>query len=1038
MDSEPRESSPEEIYHELVRATSTADVLTVISSHPNAPLKSKALALRKISRDFKSTHSKAVLNDSRYYTLKEDVLKNVQKLQRQEMCDVLYWLRVMYETYANMEWLGAECIGKLNDRLIALTNTYRFRPTQLINVLYDASVLRLSVSSIESQISSMLLSPETQLNTAETHMLISAFFIRFNTDSEKLVNGLYAYLERTNSLAKCHSPLVLMVLQSLAETTNDYMAQHRPFLLFALREAETRVAQLDDANMSRLHRILDMHSSQMTLTHSVLPAWALRLQSGLILSIKTSILLAKTLFSAHQNNQFEWINSQKSILRLIDRAEKNKEINEIHVEILLNLLVKMKGKLSENELKKVLNYASLYPKNANLALILVNLAINSESQTEFIEDRIENLLTNTENLDFRTICRNISILKGIKSDKFAAKLTILGEKYQEILSKMSTEVDSFASNLYYLLLNEIFLKSPLTVINDGKITFWDGIIFKYIVNSHKFYPQDSESALQKLLPLLTPANLTSVLQPNALNFHFPSLLTVLGGCGRMLTTEGLIAVLRYSDEGMTRVDCRKYGELMYGATGEMYGLRGMGQMWGKVREVVSRAHMRLPRRMVDKMATEALEDLQTNTRMGAIRKATDVLSFLYDHNLLSSSHSLKLQSLLVSPAFRNYPLLQASFPDLHSPPLTSALQSAAHLPYPCSMQQLLTSAVVMRVNSQRSQEMDDQFVRKCGENIRIMTAEEIVKLMGLMKAENFVENNGLSGRIYGEIARFWTESGARIGRNEAFRVFKLMTEAGNYHPALCDYAISQIDPEQLSPDQQVSALTGLGIDLPHITTWLLPILSTIQGRKDLLVRYGSQVLSILHDVNAVHLPQCVDFARCYLDMMGNAESQDHFSFLLAGPYLYRTELMTKKAAETLSQFIHDKEYKAGWEVRLFVLSHLCAQANTPFGIRSTLIPSLHPFFAHPLLNSLAKQYFPSSQLFPKENSLIPLYLPNQHAGVWLHPARIQLARGEELQGDYRLYQSIVESGGCKVVRLPALPRAQLGAVWRQLSRRLPA
>jgi hypothetical protein len=90
MDTAGKQYTPEEIYHELVLATSTADILNAVSRRSSVPL--KTLALRKIAMNYKHDHADYALGDPRYHSLKNDVLLSLNKLQRQDMCDVLYWL----------------------------------------------------------------------------------------------------------------------------------------------------------------------------------------------------------------------------------------------------------------------------------------------------------------------------------------------------------------------------------------------------------------------------------------------------------------------------------------------------------------------------------------------------------------------------------------------------------------------------------------------------------------------------------------------------------------------------------------------------------------------------------------------------------------------------------------------------------------------------------------------------------------------------------------------------------------------------------
>jgi hypothetical protein len=97
----------------------------------------------------------------------------------------------------------------------------------------------------------------------------------------------------------------------------------------------------------------------------------------------------------------------------------------------------------------------------------------------------------------------------------------------------------------------------------------------------------------------------------------------------------------------------------------------------------------------------------------------------------------------------------------------------------------------------------------------------------------------------------------------------------------------------------------------------------------------------------------------------------------------------------------------------------------------------HPYFAHPKMRKIAQTYLgASTQSFPADMPLAPLYLPSEKTAIWLHPPKLLLSRGDQLQGDYKLYKGLLESQGCKVVALPMLPQASGFAIWKVLRTRI--
>ena len=1019
-----------------MQVTSTPDILDVLFRCSSAPLKSKTLALRKIARNYKFTRSKSEMSDHRYHQLKNDVLCSLEKLQRQEICDVLYWLRVMHESYVNLEWLGAERLGRLNDRLTALANSRRFRPNQLINILCDASTLRLTTDVLEDLVADMLHSPDTELNSAETHMAISAFFMLFDITREKLLNGLFAYITRKDYFQTCESPLVLMTLQCLAETANDCMPLHRSFLIYTVREMEKRVALVDDENMQRLERIMQMFPEQVSLTPRLLPEIVGRLEKGLILSLVTSVRLMQCLFRYHQAGTFQWIHPEKAVLRLLDRAEKNKEITEIDAEILLSLLSQLHTQLPPSDLTHILRYSSLYPGNPAISLTLMHLALLTGSESAYIQEVLGSLTQEEGLVDARVICRFVGQLAHIQASTPQAQIAALIGKYREMIGRTMRDWAAFRGFLYYSMVYCVPSKLPLEHRNYGNSLLWDQLLFKYIAFCYGRYPREAKITLSKLQRTVSAENLIEALQPTGLPLDFDSLIEVLTRCEAALTPEVLLTLLKHAQSTVSKLEWIQYSHLLDIVPGNYYSQRVFGMLWERLEEALERAQVVVPAALARSLANGALEDLEriSSLHSSELTAPMSVLSFLYSTNTLFDFEANRLQSVLSTPPLAHFPLFQASFPELKSTS-SAHLQQAAALQFPCAMRELLSAVATLRAYPDRPQELDKQYMTVCAQQIRLMTVEEITRLLIAAKAEKGSEGDPLNRLISEEVASYWKSTGTVLDRKQALKVFQVMSEPGNYNADLCEVARTYLDLSKLDSPQKVCALAGLAIGIPQITDWLAPIIDTIQSDDYLLGRYGSHLLDTFHDSNLIQFPQCLSLAQRYLAQMASSDHcQQHFSFLQAAPYLLRADLMRPNLLPTLQQYL-PKDGKAGWTVRRFVLEQFY-EGKGKIDALSQLVPKQHPDFFHPKLQEIAHTYLPTGQVFPAEIPLAPLYLPAHKTAVWLHPPKCLLPRGDQLQGDYWLYKALLESRGCKVVAVPMLPKVSVAAVWKVLSTRL--
>lgn len=1037
MESTGRQSTPEETYHEIVQATSTPEVLNALFRNPSVPMKTKTLALRKIARNYKISRSKSEYSDYRYHKLKNDVLCHLDKLQRQEMCDVLYWLRVMHESYVNLEWLGGECLGRLNDRLIALANSGRFRPNQLINVLCDASLLRLNTEPLEDLVADMLHRPETHLNTAETHMAISSFFFLFDNRREKLLNGLYAYLQRSDYFKVCEAPLVLMTLQCLAETTNEYMPFHRLFQIYSVREMEKRIALVDNDNMQRMARIMEMFPEQVSLSPLLLPSIALRLERGLILSLTTSVKLMQCLFRFHQAGAFLWTRPEKAILRLLERAEKSKEITEVEAEVLLSLLSRLHIQLQPSELKQVLRYSSLYPLNTLLSLSLVHLALLAGSESAYVQEVLDGLMREVAVVDASVICKYMDQLARIQASVPQTQIAVLQGKYEKMIGKLIGNTTAFRHFLYYSMAHSVPSKLPfLYKKNCENRLSWDQLLFKYIAFCYFRYPREAKTALMALRSTISAEKLVEALQPTGLPLEFESLVEVLKRCKEALAPEVLLLLLKHAESTASKLECALFSHLLDIVPGNYYNQRVFGMIWKKFEEVLTKSQLVVPHSLARNLANGALGDLERASSLHSSEFSTpmSVLTFLYSTNNLLDFEATRLRSVLSTPYLAQFPLFLASFPEI-KPYNSAQLQQAATLPFPCSMKQFFSAVATLREYPDRPPELDKQYMAVCEKQIRLMTIEEVIQLLITAKAENASSGDQLSWLISEKVAGYWRSTETVLDRKQALKVFQIMAEPGNYHADLCEMARSRLDLSKLDISQKVGALAGLAIGIPQITDWLVPVIEEIQGDQYLLGRYGSSLLDTFHDSNLIQFPHCVSLAQHYMTLLPfNDRFKQHFSFLQSAPYLLRAGIMPADMLRTLQQYL-PKDGRAGWTVRRFVLEKFYEEKGK-IDAWSQFSPNNHPEFAHSKLRELVQTCLPTGQVFPAEMPLAPLYLPGQKTAIWLHPPKFLQPRGDQLQGDYYLYKALLERKGCRVVTLPVLPRASVAAVWKLVSTRV--
>jgi hypothetical protein len=569
---------------------------------------------------------------------------------------------------------------------------------------------------------------------------------------------------------------------------------------------------------------------------------------------------------------------------------------------------------------------------------------------------------------------------------------------------------------------------------------WDPLLFKYIVSSYSKYPLEAKRLLTSLKGAMSPEKLLEAVQPASISLEFSSLLEILKMCKEHLTPETLLVALKHAKQTMSALDCRQYCHLLSTTTGDYYAQRGFAMLWERLGEVLARSQEVIPLHIARNLANGALDDFKRAASMHSLELSTPmtVLYTLYHSDLLLDS---ELQRFKSTPSTAQFFLYQASFPELaqtSSDQVNIGLKKVKKLLYPCSNRQLLDTLGVLRGNPDRLREMDKEFMAVCGKQISIMTIEEIIRLLVAAKAENGSEGDQLSAIISEEVANYWKYAGTKLSRNHALKVLQVMSEPGNYHAGLWEVAQAQIDISKLDIHQKLSALSsGLSVGGTLLTDWLAPIIETIQGDNYLLARYGSQVLSTFHDSNTIKLPQCVALAQHYLTHVKRHDHcQQHFSYLQSAPYLLRAGLMTPDLLPKLQAYL-PKDGEVGWEVRRFVLEKLCKGSGGNFNARSSIVPMNHPYFAHPKMRKIAQTYLgASTQSFPADMPLAPLYLPSEKTAIWLHPPKLLLSRGDQLQGDYKLYKGLLESQGCKVVALPMLPQASGFAIWKVLRTRI--
>lgn len=156
----------------IVRSKSYMDIVNA-ASLPNVKLGNITFAFRMLSRYLKSDKStKKVLSENKFRTMMNTVKDNIEKLDSQGVCDILFWLRVSNAKgiYSFHRTEIIRIVNKAED----LTASSSFNSKQLINLYYDITQINHYSFKLESRIEELVNNRNEILNHIDYQTILTA------------------------------------------------------------------------------------------------------------------------------------------------------------------------------------------------------------------------------------------------------------------------------------------------------------------------------------------------------------------------------------------------------------------------------------------------------------------------------------------------------------------------------------------------------------------------------------------------------------------------------------------------------------------------------------------------------------------------------------------------------------------------------------------------------------------------------------------------------------------------------------------------